>query len=127
MCNEQKFFRCKHCGNLIGLIDNKGVPIVCCGDEMEELVPNTVEASSEKHIPQVKTEGNIVTVQVGSILHPMLEEHHIEFIYLETENGGQRKCLKVGSEPIAKFSLVDDRIKAVYEYCNLHGLWKITL
>ena len=120
----QKFFICKHCGNMVGLIDNHGVPLVCCGEEMTELVANTVEASAEKHLPVVKVEGDKVSVAVGSVLHPMEEAHHIAFIYLETEKGGQRKALKVGQEPVAEFALVDDKLIAVYEYCNLHGLWK---
>lgn len=120
----QKFFICKHCGNMVGLIDNHGAPLSCCGDVMTELVANTVEASAEKHLPVVKVEGDKVSVAVGSVLHPMEEAHHIVFIYLETEKGGQRKALKAGQEPTAEFALVDDKLIAVYEYCNLHGLWK---
>lgn len=121
---NQKFFRCKHCGNFVGLINNANVPMICCNEKMEELVPNTVEASKEKHIPMVKIEGDNVYVQVGDILHPALTEHHIEFIYLQTENGGQRKSIKVGSEPKASFKLIDDKVVAVFAFCNLHGLWK---
>lgn len=124
MCNRQKFFICKHCGNLIGLIDNKGVPMVCCGEEMTELIPNTVEASVEKHLPTVTVMGNKIEVAIGSVPHPMEEAHHIEFVYVETERGGQRKCLKVGQEPKVVFSFEDDKPVAVYAYCNLHGLWK---
>ena len=124
MCGEQKFFICKHCGNLIGMIENKGVPMICCGEEMTELVPNTVEASMEKHLPVVTVSGNTIEVTVGSVLHPMEEAHHIDFIYVETEHGGQRKCLKVGQTPKAVFSFEEDKPKAVYAYCNLHGLWK---
>lgn len=123
MC-EQKFFRCKHCGNFVGLINNAGVPMICCGEEMEELVANAVEASTEKHIPVVTVEGDTVTVKIGSAAHPMTAEHHIAFIYLQTENGGQRKCLKVGAEPEATFKLNDDTLQEVFAYCNLHGLWK---
>lgn len=125
--NSQKFFRCKHCGNLIGLINNAGVPMMCCGEQMEELVPNTTEAATEKHIPVVTVNGDTVTVKVGSAAHPMTEEHHIEFIYLHTEKGGQRKCLTVGNEATATFKLVDDKALEVFEYCNLHGLWKAEL
>jgi len=119
-----KFFLCKHCGNLIGMVENKGVPLVCCGENMSELVPNTVEASAEKHLPDVKLSGNTMTVQVGSTLHPMTQEHHITFVFVETECGGQRKRLNIGSEPITSFCFVDDKPIAVYAYCNLHGLWK---
>jgi len=124
MCTNQKFFICKHCGNLIGLIDNKGVPMVCCGEKMTELVPNTVEASAEKHLPAVTVAGDSVSVQVGSVPHPMIDEHHIAFVYVETERGGQRKCLKVGETPALTFALADDKPLAAYGYCNLHGLWK---
>lgn len=124
MC-EQKFFRCKHCGNLIGLLHNGGAPMICCGEPMEELSPNTVEASAEKHLPAVTVSGNTVTVQIGSIEHPMVEEHHIMFIYLQTEKGGMRRCLSVGEAPRATFALTDgDKPVAVFEFCNLHGLWK---
>lgn len=126
MC-EQKFFRCKHCGNLVGLINNAGVPLICCGEPMQELVPNTVDAATEKHIPAVTMDGDTVTVKVGSVAHPMTEEHHIEFIYLQTEHGGQRKCLKVGTEAAARFQLADDTLLEVFAYCNLHGLWKVAV
>ena len=124
MCSNQKFFICKHCGNLIGFIDNKEVPIVCCGEKMTELVPNTVEASVEKHLPDVTVSGDCINVQVGSTPHPMEDAHHISFVYVETVRGGQRKCLKVGEEPKLSFNCVDDKPIAVYAYCNLHGMWK---
>jgi len=124
MCRKQKFFICKHCGNLIGLIENKGVPMVCCGEKMTELIPNTVEASVEKHLPVVSVLGNKIEVAIGSIPHPMEEAHHIDFVYVETECGGQRKSLKVGQAPKVVFSFEEDKPIAVYAYCNLHGLWK---
>ena len=124
MSCKQRFFICKHCGNMIGLIKDEGVPLVCCGDEMTELVPNTVEASAEKHIPAVTVSGNSISVQIGSAPHPMEEAHRIGFVYVETERGGQRKCLKPGNEPKLSFSFIDDKPLAVYAYCNLHGLWK---
>jgi len=122
--NAQKFFICIHCGNLIGMVLNKGIPLVCCGEKMTELVPNTVEASQEKHLPVIKADGNNILVSVGEIPHPMEEAHYISFVYLETKNGGQRKSLKAGDEPVVRFSLVDDEPAAVYAYCNIHGLWK---
>ncbi len=127
MCNNAKFFLCKHCGNLAELIIDKGTPLVCCGEKMTELVANTVDASKEKHVPAVTVNGDKITAAVGSVLHPMEEKHHIAFIYLETKNGGQKKCLKVGEEPVAEFALAGDEAVAVYEYCNLHGLWKTVL
>ena len=127
MKRKQKFFICNHCKNLIGLIEDKGVPMVCCGEKMTELIPNTVDASGEKHLPEVTASGNNIKVQVGSVLHPMVEEHYITFIYVETEHGGQRKVLKPGDAPIAEFSFIDDKPIAVYEYCNLHGLWVVEI
>ena len=125
MHKEQKFFLCKHCGNLVGLVDNAGVPMFCCGEAMTELVPNTVDASQEKHVPVVKVSGGVVEVEVGSVPHPMLPEHHIAWIYLQTEQGGHRKNLSVPGEPKARFAMtVEERPVAVFAYCNLHGLWK---
>jgi superoxide reductase len=122
---EMKFYVCKHCGNIIAYVKSSGVPVVCCGDEMTELVPGTVDASLEKHVPVVKVEGNKVYVTVGSVPHPMLPEHYIEWIALQTKYGNQRKALTPGSEPKACFSICDgDEVEAVYEYCNLHKLWK---
>ena len=124
MGSNHRFYKCDHCGNLTGLIMNKGVPLVCCGQNMTELVPNTVEASTEKHIPAVTAETGSICVQVGSAPHPMEDGHHIEFVYVQTEQGGQRKCLKPGMEPKCGFSFVEDKPVAVYAYCNLHGLWE---
>lgn len=122
---EMKFYVCRHCGNIIAYCKNSGVPVVCCGEKMQELVPGTVEASHEKHIPVIKTEGNLVTVTVGSVLHPMTEEHHIEWISLSTEKGNQRRELHPGEKPEAVFALIEgDKPVAAFAYCNLHGLWK---
>lgn len=123
MC-EIRFFVCEHCGNIVGLIHNAGVPMMCCGDKMVELVPNTEEASVEKHLPVVNVDGDRVYVEIGSTPHPMVEEHHIVWVYLQTDRGGQRKCLEIGSEPKVTFALCDEKPLAVYAYCNLHGLWK---
>ncbi|MBQ9980241.1 MAG: desulfoferrodoxin [Oscillospiraceae bacterium] len=119
-----EFKICSHCGNMVGVIRNAGVPIMCCGQKMDTLVPNTTEASGEKHLPAVKVDGDVVTVNVGSVTHPMTEEHYIGWVYLHTENGGQRKALKAGQEPEVKFALADDKAIAAYAWCNLHGLWK---
>ena len=120
---NNKFFICKHCGNIIGMIYASGVPVICCGEPMTLLEANTVDASHEKHVPVVSVDKDRVTVTVGSVPHPMTEEHHIAWIYLETEQGGQRKNLQVGQEPKAVFALADDKPIAAYAYCNLHGLW----
>ena len=124
MRGKQKFYICKHCGNMVGLIEDHGAPLVCCGESMSELIPNTVEASAEKHLPFVSASGNTISVQVGSAPHPMEEAHHIEFVYVETDRGGQRKCLSAGETPAVEFVFADDKPVAVYSYCNLHGLWK---
>lgn len=123
MC-EIRFYVCEHCGNIVGLIHNAGVPMVCCGMKMTELVPNTEEASVEKHLPVVTVDGDKVNVKVGSVPHPMVEEHHIVWVYLQTDRGGQRKCLEIGADPEVTFALADEKPVAVYAYCNLHGLWK---
>jgi len=102
-----------------------GGTLVCCGKEMKELVPNTVDAAVEKHVPVVEVEGNKVTVKIGSVTHPMTEEHYIQWIYLETKEGVQAKCLQPGEEPKAVFMLNEgNEAVSAYEYCNLHGLWK---
>ncbi len=122
---EQKFFICKHCGNIIAFVKDSGVPVKCCGENMHELIPGTTDAAREKHVPVYTVEGNLVKVEVGSVAHPMLEEHFIEWISLQTKQGNQRKCLKPGDKPAATFLISDDdEVEAVYAYCNLHGLWK---
>lgn len=120
---SNKFYICRHCGNIIGMIKSSGVPVFCCGEKMQQLTPNSVEASGEKHIPVVTVEGDKIKVSVGSAEHPMLAEHFIEWIYVQTEKGGQRKSLKAGDAAAAEFALAGDKAVAVYAYCNLHGLW----
>ena len=124
MCDNNKFYICEHCGNLIGMIHDSGVPMMCCGEEMTKLEPGMIEASHEKHVPVVSVDGNIVTVTIGSVEHPMVEEHHIVWVYLQTDRGGQRKCLEVGKKPAVTFALADEKPVAAYAYCNIHGLWK---
>lgn len=122
---EQKFYVCSHCGNIIAKVKDVGVPVMCCGQKMTEIVPGTTEASHEKHIPVYQVEGNIVTVRVGSVDHPMTAEHLIEWVSLQTKQGNQRKLLSAGQEPVVQFALCEgDEVEAVYAYCNLHGLWK---
>ncbi len=122
--NENRFYKCSHCGNIIGMIHNAGVPMMCCGQKMTELVPGEVEASKEKHIPVVEVKDNIVNVVVGSVMHPQTAEHNITWVYLQTDRGGQRKSLSIDGEPKVTFALSDEKPVAVYAYCNLHGLWK---
>jgi len=125
---EQKFFVCKHCGNIIGMIHSSGVPIICCGEEMGEMKANTSDGSTEKHVPVVTVEGNKVVVEVGSVAHPMVPEHFIAWICLVTDKGRQRKELKAGDKPQAVFFIEEgEKVVEAFEYCNLHGLWKKTL
>ena len=122
---KQVFYRCNHCGNIVAFVKASGVPVVCCGEKMTEIIPGTVDASREKHIPVWSVDGNIVHVSVGSVEHPMLPEHFIEWISIETKQGNQRKELHPGEKPEACFALCEgDEVEAVYAYCNLHGLWK---
>ena len=119
-----EFYICKHCGNIITFAENKGVPVVCCGEKMHKLEPGSVDAAVEKHVPVYTIEGNTVTVTVGSVTHPMSTEHLIDWIALETEQGTQIKHLSADSAPTVTFALADgDKVKKVYAYCNLHGLW----
>ena len=121
-----KFYKCNHCGNVVVKVVDSKVPVVCCGEKMEELVPNTVDASNEKHVPVVTLLDDCkIKVEVGSVAHPMTPEHHISFIYVETENGGIQVNLK--DKPEAVICVCHDKPVAVYEYCNLHGLWKTEL
>ena len=120
-----KFYVCNHCGNIIEYTKDCGVPVMCCGEKMSELVPGTSDGAFEKHVPVVKIDGMNVTVEVGSVEHPMVEEHYIEWIAIETKNGSQRVRLTPQDKPRAEFVLAaGDEFVAAYEYCNLHKLWK---
>ena len=122
--SNTKFYICEKCGNLVEKIDDSGVPMVCCGQKMSPIVAGTVEASREKHIPVATVEGSSVRVAVGSVEHPMAEEHSILWVELKTDKGVQRKHLEVGKPPVVVFALADEKPLEVYAYCNLHGLWK---
>lgn len=119
-----KFYLCKHCKNIISYVNDSGVRVSCCGEEMQEITANTVDASNEKHVPVVSVNGTTVTVKVGEVDHPMLPEHYITWIALETVEGRQRKILSPGEKPEVTFELsANDKVVKAYEYCNLHGLW----
>ncbi len=120
------FYKCPHCGNFVTFLTEKAAATpMCCGVKMEEIVANTVDAAKEKHVPEVSITGNLVNVKVGAVAHPMMDAHYIQFIILETKSGYQKKDLKPGQEPMAEFLIAPgDEPVAVYEYCNLHGLWK---
>ena len=121
----KKFYRCDHCGIIVGVVEEGGGTLICCGEPMRALEANTTDAAQEKHVPVVEVNGSLVTVTVGSVAHPMLEEHHITWIALETDQGMQRKVLAPTGEPKAVFALTEgEKPVAAYEYCNLHGLWK---
>ncbi len=122
---EMKFYRCEVCGQIVAIVKKTACPVVCCGKPMKELVPGTTDAAAEKHVPVWSVEGNTVTVSVGSVAHPMTEQHYIEWVSLSTAEGNQRKALVPGGEPKVTFTIADgDRVEAVYAYCNLHSLWK---
>ena len=116
-----KFFKCPDCGTIV-------IPDRFDSFEpkkLVELIPNTTDASGEKHVPVITVDGNCVKVEVGSVAHPMLEAHYITFVVLETSQGYQKKDLKPGEKPEAVFALAEgEKAVAAYEFCNLHGLWK---
>ena len=125
MKNNNRFYICEHCGNIVEMVNNAGVPLMCCGQKMTALEAGTVEASREKHIPAVSVNGSTVSVNVGSVEHPMTEEHYIEWVCMETEHGIQYAHLDPDDKPRAKFSVCDgDEIRAVYAFCNQHDLWR---
>lgn len=122
-----KFFRCEHCGNQVQMILNSGVPLVCCGEKMRELVPNTQDGAVEKHVPVAVRSGDSLQVSVGAVEHPMAPEHHIQWICLHTSGGVYQKPLAPGQAPQVRFALNGETPLAVYAYCNLHGLWMAQL
>lgn len=122
---KQKFFICEHCGNIVAMVKDTGVPVMCCGQKMTEIIPGTTDAAVEKHIPVYQVEDGLVKVRVGSVDHPMQPEHYIEWVSLQTKQGNQRKALHPGQAPAVCFALAEgDEVEAVYAYCNLHSLWK---
>ncbi len=122
---EQKFYICAHCGNTVAMVKDCGVPVMCCGEKMKEIIAGATDAAAEKHVPVYTVEDGKVTVTVGSVAHPMTAEHYIEWVSLQTKQGNQRKALRPGEEPKVCFAICDgDEVEAVYAYCNLHSLWK---
>ncbi|MDO4464480.1 MAG: desulfoferrodoxin family protein [Bacillota bacterium] len=122
---EMRFFICEHCGNIVEMVKDNGVPVMCCGQKMTELIPGTSDGAAEKHVPVVTVDGNKVSVMVGEVEHPMVDAHYIEWIAIETSKGVQRKMLKPEQAPKTEFILTDgESVEVVYAYCNLHGLWK---
>ena len=122
---EMKFYRRAYCGQIIAIVKKTGVPVVCCGEPMQELIPGTTDAAVEQHVPVYEVKDGNVFVTVGAVEHPMQDEHYIEWVAIQTKLGNQRKSLKPGMAPKACFALCDgDEVEAVYAYCNLHSLWK---
>ena len=123
---EMKFYKCKHCGKIIAIVDGCSTcPTMCCGEPMQELVPNTEDGAVEKHIPVYEVKDNVVYVKVGSVAHPMVEAHYIKWIVLITDKGNQRKILNPGEAPEAQFALLPgEKVVSVLEFCKLHGLYK---
>ena len=120
-----KFYKCSACGTIVAAVEENCGPVHCCGKAMDVLEPNTVDAAVEKHVPVVSVDGNIVTVKVSSVEHPMTEAHLIQWVALQTKGGNQRKELKADQKPEVQFALLEgDEVVAAYAYCNLHGLWK---
>lgn len=119
------FYRCEICGNIVGLIKNGGGKLVCCGKGMSKLEANSTDAAQEKHVPVVERKDGKIFVEVGSTLHPMVDEHYIEWIAVASDKGTERISLSPGEEPKAVF--LDKGSAVVYAYCNLHGLWKVEI
>ena len=120
-----KFLKCEICGKIVAVVNDKPTDTVCCGQPMKELVPNTKDGAVEKHIPVYEVKDGIVHVFVGEVEHPMLENHYIEWIAVKTNFGNQRKVLKPGEKPEAFFALLPgEKVEAVLEHCNLHGLYQ---
>ena len=121
---DMKFYKCKHCGQMVAIVKETGVPIICCGEPMEEIIAGTTDAAVEKHVPVVTREGDKVTVSVGSVAHPMTAEHYIQFVILDTTAGVQIASLNPNDDPAAVFTVLSGaQVKKAYAYCNLHGFW----
>lgn len=121
---EKQIYKCEICGKIVGLIHDGGGELVCCGEPMQLLNANTTDAAQEKHVPAVSVEGNVLTVKVGSVEHPMTPEHYIQWIMVTQGTHTQRAELTPSDKPAASFIIDPAKPYAVYEYCNLHGLWK---
>ncbi|MBQ1445789.1 MAG: desulfoferrodoxin Dfx [Solobacterium sp.] len=118
-----RVFKCRKCGKMVIQLNKAGCPTFCCGEEMEELTANTTDAATEKHVPAVVREGDVLKVTVGTVEHPMLDAHYIEWIAVAEPEGFRLTYLNPGDKPYAEFKGVGEEAE-VYEYCNLHGLWK---
>jgi superoxide reductase len=124
MTQKMQIFKCEKCGNIVEMLHGGAGELICCGEPMKLYEENTTDAAQEKHVPVVEKTADGFKVTVGSVAHPMLEEHLIEWIQVVTDDGrAYRTYLKPGDAPEATFCIAADRVTA-REYCNLHGLWK---
>lgn len=122
---EQKFYECRHCGNIVAMIRDNGVSVYCCGEPMRPMTADSLQGSGEKHTPVYRVSENTVFVTVGEIPHPMTREHHISWICLETDQGIQYVHLRPEDPPQARFPLAPgDNVRAIYAFCNQHNLWR---
>lgn len=124
MTELRTLYYCKHCKNMVEIVSVGAEALVCCGEPMMKITPNTTEATQEKHIPVIIAETeNSITVNVGSVDHPMLDEHHIVFIEVETKDMVIRKELKPGMKPQAEFPVKRADVIEIREFCNIHMVW----
>ena len=118
------FYQCATCKTIAIKVNDGGGEMSCCGEPMAVLEPNSTDAAGEKHVPVIERDGDAVTVKVGSVAHPMEEDHSIQWVYITTEEGVLSKCLKPGEPPVATFDLAGQTPLEAFEFCNKHGLWK---
>jgi superoxide reductase len=125
MTNFGDFYYCEECGHVVFIAVPGAPTLTCCGQDMVRLEANTKDASLEKHVPVIVPEGDKTTIKVGSAPHPMTEEHHIAFVSVVRKDGkvGIAKLDATGV-PETTFNMKAEDIGEVYEFCNIHGLWK---
>ena len=125
MIELRDIYFCEKCGNVVEVLNDGAPALVCCGEEMKKLDPKTEDATNEKHVPFIEETECGILVKVGKeVDHPMLENHYIKFIEVQTKDRVYRKELKPGDKPQAEFPLKKDEVIMAREWCNLHGLWK---
>ena len=123
MSAKLQIYKCPHCGNIVEVVHGGGGQLVCCGEPMELVTENSVDASKEKHVPVIEKIDGVYKVKVGSVAHPMEEKHYIEWIELHADEAVYRKFLKPAEKPEAEFCVTAKKLSA-RDYCNIHGLWK---